>query len=425
MQSEASIITTTLTQVVALAGGLGCLGWLLLGFPGKLSHATALRFALANLLLVVGVLLVLRRSDEVTPLAFWTDYWAADVLLIVGIACFRDGVNGLLRLPSSRRETLLVVAAFALAVALIPYPDVTIRKRGILFSITLALLVFRIAGDCLRQGDGRIARLPLRIVATVFAALGLALSVRGLGLAFWPETAVRLESTSVGGSIPFLWTAVTALLATNNALAGLVVAGLLQKIQHLATHDTLTGCLNRRALDERLRGVEERSRRGGGTFGVVMFDIDHFKRINDRHGHLAGDAVLQCVAGIMRGQLRDQGVIGRWGGEEFLILLDGADAESALATAQRLQSALATTVWQWKGESVPLAASFASDAAVAVRIDLQALDRALYRAKAAGRNCVVAVERAAPAVAATSPAPAVTECCIEVPPPAEGPKTAS
>lgn len=70
MQLEASIVTTTLTQVVALAGGLGCLGWLLLGFPGKLPHATALRFALANLLLVVGVLLVLRRNDDVTALVF-------------------------------------------------------------------------------------------------------------------------------------------------------------------------------------------------------------------------------------------------------------------------------------------------------------------------------------------------------------------
>ena len=214
MQLEASIITTTLTQVVALAGGLGCLGWLLLGFPGQLPHATALRFALANQLLVVGVLLVLRRGQGLTPLAFWMDYWAADVLLIAGIACFRDGVSGLLRLPSTRRETLLVVGLFALALALIPYPDVTIRKRGILFSAALAWLVFRIAADCLRQGDGRIARLPLRIVADVFAALGLALSVRGLALAFWPDEAVRLESTSVGGSIPFLWTAVTALLAT-------------------------------------------------------------------------------------------------------------------------------------------------------------------------------------------------------------------
>ena len=123
-----------------------------------------------------------------------------------------------------------------------------------------------------------------------------------------------------------------------------------------------------------------------------MFDIDRFKDINDRYGHLCGDAVLSAVGAKMREVLRGSDLKCRYGGEEFLVLLPETPLEGAKRVADTLRRELADMPINWKGEIVPVTASFGVSVALPAEIDGKALiaraDAALYRAKDQGRNCV-------------------------------------
>ena len=161
-----------------------------------------------------------------------------------------------------------------------------------------------------------------------------------------------------------------------------------QELERLATHDALTGLLNRRAvlarLDAQLGDGGEATRR----FGCLLVDLDNFKRVNDTLGHAAGDAVLRTMADRIGASLRANDVLGRLGGDEFLVVLPGADAETAEAVARRI-AAITVTV----GEAEQVVVS-ASCGAVAVRSGegrdhatvVAAADALLYQAKQAGRR---------------------------------------
>ncbi|OYW03071.1 MAG: hypothetical protein B7Z61_11030 [Acidobacteria bacterium 37-71-11] len=187
------------------------------------------------------------------------------------------------------------------------------------------------------------------------------------------------------------------LLADLAPHAGILLdnARLGQKLQELSTHDGLTRALNHRAILERLSQEIERAGRYDRTVTVVISDLDHFKRVNDAHGHVAGDAVLRAAADAMRHALRVSDVLGRFGGEEFLAVLPESDLEAGRQAAERLRRAVAErTATIASGERVPITGSFgvASQAELGSEVTADALvalaDSRLYQAKAAGRNCV-------------------------------------
>lgn len=164
-------------------------------------------------------------------------------------------------------------------------------------------------------------------------------------------------------------------------------------VRALAVTDPLTGLANRRRLDEALRAEIHRVQRYGGCLSVVMTDLDHFKRINDDHGHQVGDAVLQEFARIIRGQCRDTDLVARFGGEEFMILMPEIGAAEAQACAERIRAALAQAIVP------PLVHPFTASFGVTELLPgetegslLRRVDTALYRGKSAGRNRVVLVE---------------------------------
>ena len=130
------------------------------------------------------------------------------------------------------------------------------------------------------------------------------------------------------------------LLVTERALSSDLEAAN-QTLLHLANTDALTGVLSRRALFERLSEELARSRRFGRHLAVLMVDIDHFKRVNDNHGHQMGDLVLKSVAGAFFATLRLNDRVGRYGGEEFLAILPEIGAADAFAVAERLRGAIA------------------------------------------------------------------------------------
>jgi diguanylate cyclase (GGDEF)-like protein len=160
-----------------------------------------------------------------------------------------------------------------------------------------------------------------------------------------------------------------------------------EQLRRLATIDELTGVLNRRGLEQALDDLEERAQ--GMT--LVLVDIDHFKRINDRFGHDRGDEVLKRVAAVVAGNLRASDVFGRWGGEEFLIACQGTRIRDAARLAEKLRERLQLSEIEGPGGRIAVTASFGVALAPPGGPTAGALkraDEALYRAKEAGRNRV-------------------------------------
>ena len=155
--------------------------------------------------------------------------------------------------------------------------------------------------------------------------------------------------------------------------------------------DALTGVGNRRKLDEALVAEIARTRRMGGNLAVAMVDVDHFKRVNDRFGHGAGDEVLRTLAALLSAQSRPTDLVARYGGEEFVVLMPHTDLAQAGVVAERMRMALADKVIEPLPE--PATASFGV-AQLGPSEDGESLlaraDRALYAAKEAGRDRVVA-----------------------------------
>jgi diguanylate cyclase (GGDEF)-like protein len=161
-------------------------------------------------------------------------------------------------------------------------------------------------------------------------------------------------------------------------------------VRHRAdsTLDELTGLLNRRALEPRFAEVAEQARQTKESVSLVVADIDHFKQVNDDHGHLVGDEVLREVASVMRRNLRTFELLYRFGGEEFLLLLPGADGEDAARIAEKLRVAIE----ELRPMDLPVPCSFgvatASGRKIIFDAMLKAADSALYDAKRFGRNRV-------------------------------------
>jgi diguanylate cyclase (GGDEF)-like protein len=169
-------------------------------------------------------------------------------------------------------------------------------------------------------------------------------------------------------------------------------ARMYERTKELATQDELTGLANRRHLLERMEHEFRRHRRFSTPMAVLMIDIDHFKRYNDEHGHSYGDEVLRRVARVLEASMRDVDVIGRYGGEEFAILLPSANAEQALIVADKLRRNVAEQTQDMGGTGVTISVGLAvADHATTSPMELIELaDQALYRAKAEGRNRVSA-----------------------------------
>ena len=157
-------------------------------------------------------------------------------------------------------------------------------------------------------------------------------------------------------------------------------------MEDAANTDPLTGIANRRALEEWLSDWEQDV--DGSSAALVLFDIDHFKSVNDAHGHLVGDEILVSVAQLIRSQLRARDIVGRWGGEEFLVIIEGGTLANATALANRVRQIVMASFHPVAG-SVTLSAGVAVCASgMQAETAFKAADAALYAAKAAGRNRV-------------------------------------
>ena len=169
---------------------------------------------------------------------------------------------------------------------------------------------------------------------------------------------------------------------------------LVSELDHLARHDQLTGLLHRGSAVQAAEDALLVSGLDRGAFGVALFDLDHFKSVNDSYGHLAGDRVLASVAGVLRKAARESDIVGRFGGEEFVAFLPGAETENVRRFAERVRRAIErekVLIGEGLAVSITVSAGVASVPSCADSLNeaLRTADVRLYAAKRAGRNLVV------------------------------------
>ena len=163
-----------------------------------------------------------------------------------------------------------------------------------------------------------------------------------------------------------------------------------QQLQHLSRTDRLTGLNNRGYWEECLQHEYARHRRYQSMAALVIFDIDHFKRVNDTYGHPAGDKVIQMVAEVIREQIRDTDYAGRYGGEEFVVLMPDIDSSGALIFAERLRKRIEALLVTYENQTIPFTISLGV-ADLSLPTDghkqlIERADQALYASKKGGRN---------------------------------------
>lgn len=202
-------------------------------------------------------------------------------------------------------------------------------------------------------------------------------------LALWSSEAPRIDPGAV------------ELLRTLAPFAGFQLAHALEfdRVKEDAERDGLTGLLNRRMFDQALESERARHERYGHPMALLLIDVDHFKAINDRHGHEAGDLVLRTISRVILAGVRDVDVPARFGGEEFAVLLPETSPEAAADVAERLRASVERCEVPWSGETLSVRVSVGVSSCPACVRDPRALvrsaDAALYQAKTLGRNRVI------------------------------------
>ncbi|MDD0814378.1 GGDEF domain-containing protein [Curvibacter sp. HBC28] len=281
--------------------------------------------------------------------------------------------------------TAVVLCLLGLQVFLWIWPDY--RVRIMLFALTMSVVCATHARLLWAHGEG----LPARLMGAAMVWQTLVLWVRAVAT-WWidrPDThrfdPVSLIHTVYMGSYAFsvLLVLVGGLLMFSDHLR--------QRFEDLANHDDLTGALNRRAIGQRVEQAQAQWLQQGQGYALLLLDLDHFKRINDAHGHQAGDRALVRVVAALQQGLRSEDSLGRYGGEEFLVLMPGADLAMAQQRADQLRQTLASQA----AEAGSLGCTVSVGGAVVQASDARSdrvvarADSALYQAKAAGRNRVV------------------------------------
>lgn len=272
---------------------------------------------------------------------------------------------------------------------------------AVLAAVVLSTLALWVRREMLDRFPGRIAdgltAVIMGLAITAMHYLGMA-SARFVGQAeaavpFPPADRLFLALLVTMGSTSVLGFAASGVLLSRLKDSLTELRQIKDKLQHDANHDFLTGLYNRRYFKEQLRIELDRSERSGMPLSLIMLDIDHFKRINDSFGHLAGDRVLSLVGSALLAESRSGDVVSRHGGEEFLLLLPHTDLAAVELLAERIRATMEKLELVHEGERIRFTISLGVTGSVnTVGMTSRALiaeaDEALYRAKNCGRNRV-------------------------------------
>jgi diguanylate cyclase (GGDEF)-like protein len=307
----------------------------------------------------------------------------------------------------AREQTVLMAVGAALVLWFGQSPQ-TGQQRVTAYFLVVAWIAFRGSwqvGRRLWQDRLRGTGATMLVVGWLLGGLFLHLGLSGL------LSTVSTEFTSdTKPTLVLAYVLLAAGFVANMVFANIVFGRMVRQLRRLSRHDMLTGLYNRRAIVDALQLEWDRFRRGGAAFTVACVDIDLFKQINDLHGHAAGDAALVGTAQALRAQIRPGDVIGRSGGEEFLVLLMCADQDTALGIAERMRSAVAAATAIHPDPARRLTVSIGLATALATDATIDALvaraDAALYQAKGGGRDrvCMAPTQARGPGLSAASAA---------------------
>jgi diguanylate cyclase (GGDEF)-like protein len=322
------------------------------------------------------------QMDELVPLANGT--------LLFGVALYLRSIRRYARQPDSWSIYWPAAIAAALNAAFILiWPSIAAR----LLLVSAAIAVYLVAMVLVLS---RHRRIEPSTSSSIMIAVCLAVTVLLMArLAYYVIVAPDVQSITASGNIV---NALSPALILTLPIVGTTVFALMCfermriELHRVATTDALTGLPNRRTISEHATQSFTQAKARAQPFSVAVIDIDHFKRINDRYGHDAGDHVLQRVAQTLSEHARGKQLVGRQGGEEFVALLEDANAPDSATAAERLREAVAaaTPLIGGNPESVTVSIGVATMNEGDASFDdlLRRADRALYAAKDAGRNRV-------------------------------------
>jgi diguanylate cyclase (GGDEF)-like protein len=362
-------------------------GWLAGAALMAESRRAALHWALYAALSAVSlVLFVVAVKPGIEPLRA-----LANLCIVVSLVVLQRGVWAFFACPGPWRwhAAVLTAAGVATWYGLDPANG---AWRVAIVSGSLSALCLSVGWDMQREAR---ARMELRWGAVLSVPLllgGLVFGLRAGRAMVSPGTIVAEVTADSALNVSAAFSYLVIALVFQLTLVALVVTRGVVELRRASRYDALTGLLNRRAAQEALEDELQRSRRLGEPFSVLMIDADHFKAINDVQGHAAGDRALQHLGTLLSAQMRDIDRVGRWGGEEFVVVLPGTPMAQAQEVAERLRERAQALPPRWQERPLPLTVSLGvsqwADAADELSALMARADAALYRAKANGRNRV-------------------------------------
>lgn len=317
-----------------------------------------------------------------------------NLLLAIALAMKLAAIHEFQGRPWPRWKCLLPAALMLALMALLEYDDFRGRLvyGGLIYGAQMLLIAQALHADA-ESRKGRAWWLLYGVTAAMVPILAL----RALAAFFGADHFATVEGAVAPNTIQLL--VFVCLMALH--LLGSLGFVLMEKersdleLRSLAMTDFLTRALNRRAFTERAEQQMALAQRAGQPLALLMIDVDHFKQINDEYGHAAGDSVLVEIARVIGGHIRKQDTLGRYGGEEFGVLLPATDQASAMVVAEKLRRAV--EAMRCHVQAMPVSVTISIGVTVCLascekcHADLNKLlgdaDRALYRAKHSGRNC--------------------------------------
>jgi diguanylate cyclase (GGDEF)-like protein len=304
-------------------------------------------------------------------------------LIFSAFVLFYRGILVFFRSPRTTRFLWLSISAALVLLMYFTTADDRIAPRIVIVSLLLFLSRSLIAIELFRQAGQRLILNVFAVLMAVYAAFGAGRSLITIlhGPPYDLMQTSHFQTPSLVVNLFFICIiGLFLLLMLSSELVAIVEAQSLQ--------DHVSGALNRRGIDQRLALELARAKRNGYELAIALIDIDHFKQINDTAGHAAGDAALRQVVGAISSRLRSYDFFGRYGGDEFLLVLPKTSGDDALKIAKRVERAVSGVVIPRFAFPVTLSIglTFANPCEPAASMIARA-DMALYNAKRAGRNC--------------------------------------
>ena len=364
------------------------IGWGLCSLLVREQRSSVAHWSLFMALLGLGFVLTTQRGE---PRSWWA-YGGANFCFAAGFVVLRRGMERFMGVAPADREQVATLAAFAVLFATIGPGEEHAASRVLLAygapTWVLARTAASLQGVVRAEYGNRMAVVLATPVVMVLAVFG----ARFVQQALQPGVSMEMHRyTEANRGLLYAYGVMAA--TYNFGFVALLTLRYVRRLRELTLHDPLTGLLNRRALDAELQREWSRLQRDGSAFALLALDLDHFKRVNDRYGHLVGDEVLAQTAQRLRDTVRGSDLVARTGGEEFVVLMPGIDEAGAQAAAERLRAAVAGTPFAVSAGPLPLSVSVGvatvQQPGSAPRDALQRADRALYAAKEAGRDRVV------------------------------------